>query len=530
MSCAAVSCPTEANTYDGPVSTARRVILAVAGGVVLFLAFPDVGWWVGAPLAIAMLYVALREATTRVGFGVGWLFGMAFFLPHLWWAYVAVSWIPWVALSAAEATAIGLVGALTARMTRLRTLGRFLWLEPAAFAMLWVGAEQLRSAQPFGGFPWGRLAFGVVDSPLARLAWLGGAPLVSLAVALLGAILGVGLYALRERRIVQGLAAPVAVITLTALPMGLPLDGRAQTGDLKVAWAQGNLADEGLDSFAKAREVTTNHRDATLALAEKYPDAAVDLIIWPESASDIDPRSDAPSAAALTEAARAFNAPLLFGTNDYSPDDGRYNTSLVWLPSGEALPGVEYRKQQIVAFGEYIPMRSFARIFSEEVDRVSTEVIPGEGPARLDVPIASLDRDVIVGPIICFEVAYDWVPLQSVREGAEFLAVQTNNATFGATAESTQQLAMSRLRALETGRATLQVSTVGVSAVISPTGRVLDRAELFTRDADIATIPLRTSLTPATRWGGPLAVVLEFLAAVTVLGALFTGSAKRNGR
>ncbi len=494
----------------------------------LFLAFPDVGWWPVAIVAIGMLYVALRDAPTRVGFGIGWLFGMAFLLPHLWWAYVAVGWIPWVALSAAESVAIGLVGALTARMTRRGTLGRVGWLEPAAFALLWVGAEQLRSSWPFGGFPWGRLAFSMADSPLVRLAWLGGVPLVSLAVALLGAILGVGFMAMGERRIIQGLAAPVAVIAVGLLPLWLPLDGRAENGYLTVAWAQGNLANEGLDSFARAREVTENHRDATLELAEEYPDAAVDLIIWPENASDIDPRRDAETAAAVTQASQAFDAPLLFGTNDYSPDNGRYNTSMVWLPSGVPLEGAEYRKQQPAAFAEYIPIRSIARRFSSEVDRVNVDVLPGEGPARIEVPIAALDREVTVGPIICFEVAYDWVPRQAVREGAEFLAVQTNNATFGATPESTQQLQMSRLRAIETGRSTFQVSTVGVSAVISPTGRVIDRAELFTRDGGIATIPLRNTLTPASHWGGPLALGLELLAGLAALGAILTSSGRRD--
>lgn len=496
----------------------------------LFLAFPDVGVWVAAPVAMAMLYVALRDAPTGVGFGSGWLFGMAFLLPHLWWAYVAVGWIPWVALSAAESLAIALVGALTARLTRLGTLGRAVWLEPVAFAVLWVGAEQLRSAWPFGGFPWGRLAFAMADTTMARLAWLGGVPLVSLVVAFSGAMLGVGFFAVWDRRVVQSLAAPVALIVLFLLPIGLPLDGRAQTGTLTVAWAQGNLANEGLDSFARAREVTANHLDATLALAQEKPHATVDLVLWPENSSDIDPRTDAQTAADVTAAAQAFGAPLLFGTNDYSPANGRYNTSLVWLPNGEPLPGAEYHKQQPAAFAEYIPIRSIARRFSADVDRVSVDVLPGEGPARIAIPIASLDRDVVVGPIICFEVAYDWVPRQAVRNGAEFLAVQTNNATFGATPESTQQLAMSRLRAIETGRATFQVSTVGVSAVISPTGRTLDETELFTQDAGIATVPLRTSLTPASHWGGPFALALEVLAGLTALGAVATRSNRTDAR
>jgi apolipoprotein N-acyltransferase len=447
---------------------------------------------------------------------------MAFFLPHIWWAFVAVGPVPWIALSAAQSVAFGLVGMAFAHVRRSEILARARWLEPVAFAVLWVAAELMRSAVPFGGFPWGRVAFSVVDSLFARLAWLGGAPLVSFAVVLVGAWLGGGYLALRDRRLLVATGAAFASIVVFLAPVGIPLDGRAETGNLTVAWVQGNLADEGLDSFARAREVTQNHRDASLALAAREPDAAVDLVIWPENSSDIDPRSDAQTAADITQAAQALDAPVLLGTNDFTPVDGRYNLSLVWLPSGVPLEGAEYRKQVPAAFAEYIPIRSIARIFSEEVDRVRTDVLPGQDPARIDVPIASLGRSVTVGPIICFEVAYDWVPRQAAREGAEFLAVQTNNATFGVTAESTQQLAMSRLRAIETGRSTLQVSTVGVSAVISPTGRIIDSAELFTRAAEVARIPLRTSLTPATRWGGPIEVAFELAGGSLALIAITT--------
>lgn len=484
---------------------------ALAGGLVLFLAFPDVGWWVAAPIALATFYVLLSRASARGGFGYGWLMGMAFFLPHLWWAFVAVGPVPWLALSGAESIAFGLVGWLFVRLRRSEVLDRVRWLEPVAFAVLWVAAELLRSAWPFGGFPWGRVAFSVVDSPYARLAWLGGAPLVSFAVVLTGGIVGAGVIAARDKRVLSLLFAAAAAVAILVAPVALPLDGRAETGTLTVAWVQGNLADEGLDSFQRAREVTTNHRDASIELATANPGAAIDLVIWPENASDIDPRADAETAADVTAAAQALGAPIMLGTNDYAPVNGRYNLSLVWLPSGEQLAGAEYRKQVPAAFAEYIPIRSIARIFSKEVDRVTSDVLPGKDPAHMEIPITSLGRDVTVGPIICFEVAYDWVPRQAVRQGAEFLAVQTNNATFGVTAESTQQLAMSRLRAIESGRATLQISTVGVSAVISPTGRVIDRAELFTRAAGIARIPLRTSATPATHWGGPIELGFEIL-------------------
>lgn len=505
----------------------RRVAAAIVSGLVLYLAFPDVGWWIAAPIAFAGFYMLLASGTARGGFGLGWLMGMAFFLPHIWWAFVAVGPVPWVALSAAESIAIGLASTVFVRLKRSGVLAGARWLEPAAFAVLWVSAELLRSAWPFGGFPWGRVAFSVADAPYARLAWLGGAPLVSFAVVLTGAIMGAGLIAAHERRVLAPFLAAAAAVGVSVAPIWVPLDGRAESGTLAVAWVQGNLANEGLDSFQRAREVTANHRDASVELARLNPGVNVDLVIWPENAADIDPRTDAETGTDVTIAAQALGAPILLGTNDYAPANGRYNLSLVWLPSGEPLAGAEYRKQVPAAFAEYIPIRSIARVFSEEVDRVTTDVLRGQDPARISIPVGSLERDVVVGPIICFEVAYDWVPRQAAREGAEFLAVQTNNATFGVTAESTQQLAMSKLRAIETGRATLQVSTVGVSAVISPTGRVSDSTELFTRAAGISRIPLRTSLTPATHWGGPVELGFEILGGAIVVLVIGTRARRR---
>lgn len=499
----------------------RRTLRALAGGIVLFLAFPDVGWWWAAPLGVAALFLVTRTATARGGFWYGWVFGMAFLLPHLWWAYVAVGPVPWIALSGASSVAYGAIGAVHAFLWKGEVWGRHAWLEPVAFATVWVGGELLRQAVPFGGFPWGRVAFATAEAPFSRYAWLGGAPLTSFVVVLVGALVAQTWVAVRERRVVAALATPLAVVALALAPLGLPLDDRAETGTLSVAWVQGNLADEGLDSFARAREVTRNHVEATLELAAAQGGTGVDLVVWPENASDIDPRADAETADAVTEAAQAFGVPLLLGTNDFSPPEGRYNLSLVWLPSGEALPGAEYRKQIPAAFAEYVPIRDFARRFSAEVDRVTSDVLPGTDPARIDIPVASLGRDVRVGTIICFEVAYDRISRQAATESAEFLAIQTNNATFGPTAESTQQLAMSRLRAIETGKATLQVSTVGVSAVIMPDGSVIDESALFTRDGGVAAIPLRTSMTPAATYGAVGEVAWAGAAAALALAAVF---------
>jgi apolipoprotein N-acyltransferase len=502
----------------------KNLVLAIAAGLLLTAAFPDIGAWLLAPVAMAILFIAISESRARGAFGLGWVFGMAFFLTHISWIEFAVGPIPWVALCAACAAYVGLACAIFAHANYAGFFDGRPWLTPIAFAVSWVAIETLRSFGPFGGFPWGRLAFGVVDAPVVNLAKIGGAPLVSLAVALAGALLGLAWKGLRNRRALAALGAPLLALVLIIAPLAIPLDDRAETGTLHVGWVQGNVPNEGLDSFDQARLVTRNHTEATVLLAQDV-DEPLDLTIWPENSVDIDPRIDADTAEQVTRAAEAVATPVIIGTVDYSPPEGRYNVSLVWLPSGE--PAGEYRKQQPAAFAEYIPMRSISRLFSPEVDRVTRDVLPGEAPAYIDVAMGSLERDVRVGTIICFEVAYDWIIRQSASYQAEFLAVQTNNATFGVTAESTQQLAMTRLRAIETGKAALQVSTVGVSAIVTPSGRVLDQSELFTQAWGEAEIPLRTSLTPAVEYGAWVEWGVVVGAGLLLVGALVARARSR---
>src|SRR5699024_7984320 len=140
----------------------------------------------------------------------------------------------------------------------------------------------------------------------------------------------------------------------------------------------------------------------------------------------------------------------------------------------------------------------------------------------LDVPVESLDRDVRTATIICFEVAYDGLIAEAVQQGAEFLFVPTNNASFGYTAESEQQLAMTRFRAVEHGRTAVQISTVGVSGYALPDGSLHAVTELFEPAEFAAELPLRTSLTPATRMGNWPVYGLGLLVAGAVIGGLVT--------
>ncbi|MFJ3406901.1 apolipoprotein N-acyltransferase [Promicromonospora sp. NPDC090134] len=553
------------------------LFLAVAGGLVLWSAFPDAGVWPAAFVAVAVLYWALGRDNAWWNLLIGFLFGVSFFLPHLWWAHESTETAPWIALSALEALFIGGFGVLWTWVRRARFLRRRGWRLAAAFAVLFVAVEQWRAEIPFGGFPWGRLAWTMAGTPTGRAAWLGGTVAVSLLVAFAGALLALAVAGLvravrtaRAARVspaeqparvagnrtvtvrssvgrsVGALALGVAV---AVVPLVLPLPTSANAGPVETPegqqvydagsdlaedgqlWAgavQGNVGEPGLGAFANRAEVLNNHLEGTYVLAEDFA-GELDVVLWPENGSDLDPQTAPDVARGLDAASTAVGAPILVGAQEFPETGGRYNVSLLWQ-AGQGVIG-RYAKQHPAPFGEYIPLRSILRLFSDQVDRVTTDMIPGVNPPYVDVP-SRLGQDAYrLGTIICFEVAYDEIIRDAVQEGAQVLVIPTNNASFGFTAESTQQLAMSRLQAITTGRAAVQISTVGVSGVITPDGTVVRDTELFTADQFVVDLPLRSSITPAVAagyWPGWIVGGLAF--ALVVAGVVGGIGARRRAR
>lgn len=511
-----------------PVPRVIAIPLAAVAGLLTDTAFPDRGWWAMAFVGIGLLYVALDKQ--RVGFGIllGFVWGLGFFLPHIAWADYAVGPVPWIALSSAEALLMGLGCGVWALVSRAGWLTRLVALRPVAFAIIWTAAEVLRSAWPFGGFPWGRLAFSQAESPLGRLAWLGGPTLVSVAVAVIGALVGIMVLHLLRLRI--GAASGAVVVAFGVLLSGLlvPLSTQAENGFLHVGAVQGNVAEPGLGAFANRYEVLMNHAAGTHALLDEVERGELDVVLWPENSSDVDPRREDRAFTLIDDAAEAIGAPILVGTQRYVPD-GRYNEGALWI-AGEGIVAT-YAKQHPAPFAEYIPMRDFARMFSDAVDLVTTDMLPGSEPGVFEIPTPNHAEPVLIGDVICFEVAYDDVVHSAVTAGGELLVIQTNNANFGFTPESTQQLAMAQIRAIETGRATIQISTVGVSGVIEPNGVLKARTELFTPDTLIAKMPLRTSMTPAVRIGAlPNWIVCVSAGLLLLVGITSTVASRRSAR
>jgi apolipoprotein N-acyltransferase len=296
-----------------------------------------------------------------------------------------------------------------------------------------------------------------------------------------------------------------------ALVLPTPTSGRQVT----VAVVQGNVPRLGLDAFAQRAAVLRNHADATHELAARVRAGEVpapDLVIWPENASDLDPYTDPEAASLIDAAVRDVGVPVLVGAVTDGPGRFVSNRGIVWDPGSG--PGASYVKRHPVPFGEYIPFRSLVRHVTTKVDLVPRDFAKGGRPGVLTVGPARL------ADVICFEVAYDGVVRDAVRGGGRLVVVQTNNATFGRSGETSQQLAMGRLRAVETGRAVVVAATSGISAVIQPDGRVAARSGVFTRTVLVQRVPLRSAQTLATRLGA----LPEYLLALLGLGAAVTGA------
>jgi apolipoprotein N-acyltransferase len=282
----------------------------------------------------------------------------------------------------------------------------------------------------------------------------------------------------------------------------------------------------GLEFNAQRRAVLDNHVQRTLELAaavaageERQPD----LVLWPENSSDIDPFTNADATGQIDRAAGAIGVPVLVGAVVEGPGEKVSNTAIVWDPDDG--PGDTYVKRHPVPLAEYVPARSFFRFFSDKVDLVRRDFAAGDEVGVLDVGGTRL------GDLICFEVVYDGLVNDVVEGGAGMIVVQTNNATFGFTDESEQQLAMSRLRAVEFGRTVAVAATSGISAIVAPDGSIVESSSLFTPDVLVQEIAQRSDTTVAQRLGAAPEWVLTAVGAGAVLAAALPGLiARRRAR
>jgi apolipoprotein N-acyltransferase len=475
-----------------------RVLVVVLAGVATGLSWQPYDLWPLLLVSLPAFTLAVFGQPLRRSFGLGYVFGLATLAITVSWVHVLGWWVA-VLLVLFEGLFFGLLGLALSLVSRLK-----FW--PLAAACCWVMIEFAYSRAPFGGFGWTRIAYTAVDTPLAGYLPMIGVAGLSFLVALVGQLVAWAVAprtsSTTVRRRSRVLLSAGLILVLLLGGVGLrsyePEPPVPATGTVNVGVVQGNVPGRGIEALGRARSVTNNHLTETVDLMAKARLGQVpmpDFILWPENSTDIDPQSDPITRSVVWSAARVAGRPILVGAVTEGPGpDERQTTAMWWDPAYGVL--ATYHKRNLVPFGEWIPFRTQLLPLIPILKEVGAQSIAGTSPGVLTVPLDG--RDLRVGDIICFELAYDQTVYQAVA-GSQVLMVQSNNATYGGTGQVEQQFAITRARAMEARREIAVATTNSVSGFIDRDGRVVRRTSEFTSASFVQTMPLRTAITPALR-------------------------------
>jgi apolipoprotein N-acyltransferase len=485
-----------------------RTGVAIAAGVLTALGFQPYGWW---PLiligvaALSLLVLAARRVRGAVGLGYAW--GVGFLL-------LAVGWIQaifveaLVALVAIEAVWYALLGGL------LKVAARTRWW-PLLAAGCWTGVEFVFSRFPFNGFGWMRLAYAMVDSPLAWVLPLVGVGGLSFVTVLLAQGIAWLVSGVTRGRVVVSLVTLAAVCGLAVGGALVPVGTR--TGQVNVGWVQGGAPGGGVYGIGEARTTTKNHLAEVERLQDRIDSGEVtkpDFVLLPENTTDMDPYTDAETGRLVAAMSARLGVPMLFGAILDGPGaDERQTASLWWVPgSGEQ---ARYIKRGIVPFGEFVPLRSVLLPLVPELRFVGAQSVAGTQPGVIPVTLPD-GRSLTLGVMICYDLIYDDFIRDTVAYGGQVMLVQSSNAMFQGTGQIEQQFAITRVRALELRREVLVTTTSGVSGLINADGSVAFTAPDHVGASGVVTLPERSGATPAV-W---LASPLELAVVILTLGGL----------
>jgi apolipoprotein N-acyltransferase len=363
---------------------------------------------------------------------------------------------------------VALFGAAAAVVIR-RFGATGLLLAPA----IWVAAEYLRG-NLFGGFPWIPLGGSVVRLlPLAQVASLVGVYGLSWLLATLHACLA--LAALARAR--TQMSAVVAALVIVAAPS---MWGAARMNDnrltregspVRVGLIQGNIPQGEKWNPGSAFAIFERYLGMTRQAAAE----GAQLVIWPESSTPFFFEEDAGGAEALRRLVRETGVTLLFGSDQIERGQGedRYYNSAFMLDRAGSTAAI-YRKMYLVPFGEYVPFKDLLFFVGPLVEAVA-DFSPGQQVTMLPVD------GHMASTAICYEVVYPDLMRKAVRAGSELLTTITNDAWYGTTSAPYQHFELATMRAIEQGRYLVRAANTGISGIVDPYGRVLEKTELFQR-------------------------------------------------
>jgi len=467
--------------------------------------------------------VALAGTTLRRAFTLGLATGAVYFTGTLYWitrVMVTYGDLPtWVAMlvNAALIAYLALFPAMFALVVRRVVIAHG---PPALMAapIVWVTTEFGRT-HIFTGFPWVLLGYSQTTVlPIAQVASLFGVYGVSMLVASVSAALAtyavsqrgpaeagrhvrmeagrhVRMEAGRHERMEAGRheqtragrhartgavagAAPLVVVLTIVLAVAVWGRRRAAAGEwthegdpIRIGLIQGNIDQADKWKPARAAAIFQDYlrmtRDAVRQGAE--------FIIWPESSTPFLFEDDVFAAAQVRILAQQARVPMLFGSDQVvrganGAPTAYYNAAFLVRPDGTT--GAVYRKMHLVPFGEYVPLKHVLFFAAPLVEAVSDF---SAGDEAVLLPVGRH----LVSTAICYEVVYPDLVRRFVVGGSEMLTTITNDAWYGRASAPYQHFEQASMRAIEEGRYLVRSANTGISGIVDPYGRVVQRTAIF---------------------------------------------------
>lgn len=499
----------------------------------LFTALPlvitELGFlqWISVVPTAIVLFESIRDKEIRLKkmYGRGLIFFWIYYAVVFHWffymypldfaglsngASLVVVFVACLGLSLIQALFSAFAFVLITAISRTKIAEKRPLLTPFVAAAVWTVTEWFQTVG-WWGVPWGRLPLGQIDATLlVRSSAFFGSYFVTFTIIAVNFLLAMALMKADARKLGISLAVALFCINL-ALGVAATVSYKDNGETVRVAAAQGNVSSSDkwdADSLDKTMEIYAD-------LTESAADDGAQIVVWPETALPYDLFNNENLCIYVSELAREHQVTILVSAFTKDGESGQlYNSVIEVKPDGNFGETI-YSKQRLVPFGEFVPMRELVMFLIPplaDVGMLDDDLLAGKESAVISTKVGN------IGCGICFDSIYETLILNSVRNGAELIAISTNDSWFSDSAALDMHNSQSRLRAIETGRYVVRSANTGISSVIDPLGNVRENLGALKSGYVVSDVRLRNDITLYTIIGNTFVYMcIAFLAAIAIV-------------